>query len=84
MKMTQPNEFTIETAVPPGVNNGKKSELRRQIQALKVNEVLRYRPPADVAVPSHLHSRIHNMAREMGRKMAVRKVDGGFDIYRTA
>ena len=78
-------EFTILKSAPParsGTGN-PKSELRTQIEALKVGEVLQWRPQA-----AHSLKAAAGMAvlvrRRLGYGLTVRKVDQGHDIYRTA
>jgi hypothetical protein len=78
-------EFTILKAEPPNQRGicGGKCELRRQIEALAVGEVLRWRPMGDVS-PNAAANMAFLVRQASGYKLTVRKVDGGNDIYRTA
>lgn len=80
-------EFTIVAAPPPDTGRGRhgkvKSEIRLKIEALQPGQCLLWRPTG--AVPSgQPHSAMHFAGKELGRAFTARKVDGGYDIYRTA
>lgn len=78
-------EFTIVEAEPPThVRNRKpKCELRVQIEALKPGEVLQWRPVVDL-LPRAAYRMAVSIRKSSGYKLDVRKVDLGYDIYRTA
>lgn len=80
------DEFTIETAPPPADRiggRGLKSDLRKQVEALKVGQVLRWR--GDRANKAAVDATVKNIRRTfVERSFTTRKENGGFDIYRTA
>jgi len=78
-------EFTILKAEPPAhVRNRKpKGELRVQVEALKPGEVLQWRPVAD-PLPRAAYRTAVSVRKSHGYTLDVRKVDLGYDIYRTA
>lgn len=78
-------EFTIETATPPPAKRGchSISPLRVKLNALQPGQVLRWRSP------SGSNAKVQNVVQAIkkahaDRAFAVRKEDGGFDVYRTA
>jgi len=80
-------EFTIEQATPPPVagRGNPKSELSLKIEALKPGEVLRFRPPQEASVTgTNVRSTVARIRRISTRTYTTRKVDLGYDIYRTA
>ncbi len=79
-------KFTIEQATPPPVagRGNPKSELSLKIESLKPGEVLRFRPQDDTVTATNVRSTVARIRRTTKRTLMLRKVDGGFDIYRTA
>lgn len=79
-------EFTIEQATPPPVagRGNPKSELSLKIEALKPGEVLRFRPQDDTMTSNTVRSTVSRVRRSGEGSYTVRKVDLGYDIYRTA
>lgn len=79
-------EFTIDTATPPPVagRGNPKSELSVQIETLKPGEVLRFRPQDNTITGNTVRSTVSRVRRSGIGSYTVRKVDLGYDIYRTA
>jgi hypothetical protein len=77
-------EFTIEKAAagPVPARGAPKTPLRLHVEQLKVGEVLRWRPTGPVQNVAHRCA--YSAAKAHGFALTVRKVDGGYDIYRTA
>jgi hypothetical protein len=77
-------EFTIEKAPagPVPVRGAPKTPLRLQIEKLKIGEVLRWRPTGEARDVAHHCAYVAGKA--LGAAFTTRKVDGGYDIYRTA
>jgi hypothetical protein len=79
-------EFTIDRAAPPVSYKGgraAKSVLRQKIEARQPGQVLRWRGEG-VGKPK-MDAAARNVRREFTeREFVTRKVNGGFDIYRTA
>jgi len=76
------SEFIIEQAGPAPGRGAPKTPLRLQIEKLKIGEVLRWRPTG--GAPDVAHRSAYNAAKALVAVFSVRKVVGGFDIYRTA
>ena len=78
-------EFTILKAEPPKrAGYGKpKCELRIQIEGLQPGHVLQWRPETEL-VPKAAYRAAVSVRKSHGYTLAVRKVDLGYDIYRTA
>lgn len=78
-------EFTILKAEPPTrVGNGKpKCKIRTQIEGLQPGEALQWRPKT-MHVPKAAYRAAVSVRKSHGYTLAVRKVDLGYDIYRTA
>ncbi len=78
-------EFTIEQAAPPACHKGGrgiKSMLRQNVERLHIGQVLRWRGEGVGKVK--MDAVVHNVRRlHCDRAFTTRKVDGGFDIYRT-
>lgn len=78
-------EFTTLKAAPPTRNlpRNPKSALLIELEKLKVGEVLQWRPVGEHS-PKAAYSRAVQVRRSHGYTVTVRKVDLGYDIYRTA
>lgn len=80
-----PAEFTIEiAAAPPCYKGGRgaKSLLRQKLESLGPGQVLRWR--GENVSKVKLDAVVHNVRQcHAARAFTTRKVDGGFDIYRT-
>jgi len=78
-------EFTKLKAAPPERNapRNPKSELLIQIEGLEVGEVLQWMPTGEHS-PKAAYSRAVQVRKSHSYTLTVRKVDGGFNIYRTA